>query len=141
MAIGNSHASNGLNVDMNVTPLIDILLVLLIIFMVIAPVTPRGLNAQVPQPSRNSNQNSDAAIVIQILANHGGQPGYKINQEDVAINDLGKRLNAIFAVRADKALFIKGDSNLDFSTVAQVVDIGKSAGADQIALITPKDGI
>ena len=59
----------------------------------------------------------------------------------MAVNDLGSRLNAIFSVRANKVMFIKGDGSLYFSTVAQVVDIGKAAGADHIGLITPKDGL
>jgi|HubBroStandDraft_6_1064221.scaffolds.fasta_scaffold42496_2 biopolymer transport protein TolR len=141
MAIGIGYGSGGLNVDINVTPLIDVLLVLLITFMVIVPVTPRGLDAQVPQRSKNPQQNPDAAIVVQILSAHGGELSYKINQDDVTINDLGNRLNAIFSVRANRVMFIKGDGNLDFSTVAQVMDIGKGAGADHIGLITPKDGI
>lgn len=138
MAIGYGSGSTGLNTDINVTPLIDVLLVLLIIFMVIVPLTPRGLEAQVPQQSQDSRQNSETAIVVQIISSRSGQSSYKINQDDVAINDLGSRLNAILALRADKALFIKGDGDLDFSVVANVVDIAKDAGADRVGLITLK---
>ena len=141
MTIANGDSSTGLKVEMNVTPLIDVLLVLLIVFMVILPVTPQGLDTQVPQQPSNPNQIPDAAIVVQVFALRAGQLGYKINQEDVAVKDLGNRLNTIFSVRANKVMFIKGDGNLDFSAVAQVVDIGKGAGAINIGLITPKSGI
>jgi biopolymer transport protein TolR len=141
MSIGNGYRSTGLNVEINVTPLIDVLLVLLIVFMVIVPVTPQGLDTQVLQQPSNPNKVPDAAIVVQIFTLRAGQPGYKINQDDVTVNDLGNRLNAIFSVRANKVLFIKGDDNLDFSAVAQVVDIGKGAGATHIGLITPKSGM
>lgn len=109
--------------------------------MVIVPVTPRGLDAQVPQQPTDTNQKQDAAIVVQIVAERGGQLRYKINQSDGTLNDLDKRLEAIFSVRANKVMFIKGDDNLDFSAVARVVDIGRETGADRIGLITPKDGI
>jgi biopolymer transport protein TolR len=95
----------------------------------------------VPQQLRSPNQVPDTAIVVQVFALRAGQLGYKINQEDVAVKDLGNRLNTIFSVRANKVMVIKGDGNLDFSAVAQVADIGKRAGAIDIGLITPKSGM
>ena len=138
MAITSGHSPYGLSTDINVTPLIDVLLVLLIIFMVIVPVAPRGLKAQVPTQPKDLKQNPDNAVVVQIVSDLSGRPTYKINQDDVAINDLGSRLNAIFSVRGEKVMFIKGDGNLDFSAVAKVLDIAKVAGAGHIGLITPK---
>jgi biopolymer transport protein ExbD len=140
MAMGSGSGPGGLNADINVTPLIDVLLVLLIIFMVIVPVTPHGLDALVPQPPKNPNQpqQNDRTIVVQILASPGGTPAYKINQDDVAKNDLRNRLDAIYAARAEKVMFIKGDPDLNFTSVAEVVDMAHSVGVDHIGLITPK---
>lgn len=130
----------GVSSDINITPLIDIMLVLLIIFMVIVPVTPHGLDALVPQPPKNpqKQQENDRTIVIQILANGAGKPGYKINETDVTLHDLPNKLEGIFATRAEKVMFIKGDPQLNFATIATVIDIGKDAGVDHIGLITPK---
>ena len=125
--------------EINVTPMIDILLVLLIIFMVIAPVTPRGLAADLPQRSAKADLMPEAPIVVRIMSAPSGQTSYKINLEDVSLDRLGSRLSSIFSVRADRAMFIKGDDRIDFSTVARVMDIGRGAGADHIGLLTSKD--
>ena len=130
----------GLSSDINVTPMIDILLVLLIIFMAITPVTPHGLEALVPQPPKNNQpqKENDTAIVLQIMAGAGGQPAYKINETDVPKNEIAGRLQTIFAARATKVMFIKGDKNLDFGPVSNAIDIAKGAGVDHVGLMTPK---
>jgi biopolymer transport protein ExbD len=136
MAVGGGDG--GPQANINVTPLIDVLLVLLIIFMVITPLTPKGLDALVPQPPKNPNQqtdpNSDRTIVVQVLRNNV----LKINQDDVTLDKLQGRLEDIFKTRAEKVAFVKGDENLTFSDVAQVIDKVHAAGVDKVGLITAK---
>ena len=129
--------------EINVTPMIDILLVLLIIFMVIVPVTPKGLEALVPQPPKNpqkQSQPNDRTIVVQVICPNTScaTPGYKINDTDVNRSDLLPKLSDIYANRAERVMFIRGDDNVDFSYVADVIDIGKAANVDHIGLMTPK---
>ena len=140
MAMGAS-GPGGLSSDINVTPLIDVLLVLLIIFMVIVPVTPKGLEALVPQPPKNPQQQQqpdDRTIVVSVLHTGGAQVAYKINQDDVAKSELLARLTAIYANRAERVMFVKGDDDVDFAKVAEVIDIGTAAGVDHVGLMTPK---
>jgi biopolymer transport protein TolR len=126
--------------EINVTPLIDVLLVLLIIFMVIVPVVPKGLEALVPQPPKNKTESepNDRTIVVQVLANGGGAPAYKINETDIAKAALEPKLVEIFSTRQEKVMFVKGDKDLDFEKVEEVFDFGHQAGVDNIGIITPK---
>jgi len=136
-----SGGPGGLSSDINVTPLIDVLLVLLIIFMVIVPVVPKGLDALVPQPPKDKQQQQEPdqrTIVVSVIHTSGPNAAYKINQDDVAKTDLLARLTQIYANRAERIMFVKGDDDVNFAQVADVIDIGHAAGVDHVGLMTPK---
>lgn len=121
----------------NIVPLIDILLVLIIIFMVITPQIPKGLDTLVPQPSKDQQQNQDLqnkTVVVQVNGNNK----IKINNEDVTWEGLGPRMEEIFKERAEKVAFVKGDKDVLFMEVARAIDIMRGAGIDKIGLITAK---
>jgi len=135
MAVGSGKGAMS---EMNVVPLIDILLVLIIIFMVITPTTPKGLDALVPQPAPpNAQQNPDIlakTIVVQVTA--AGK--VLINQDETTWDQLGTRIDDIFKLRAEKVAFVKGDDSVDFAEVARAIDIMRSNGVDKVGLITAK---
>ncbi len=133
MAVGGG---SGVQSSINMTPMIDILLVLLIIFMAISPVKPKGLEALAPQPPPpNTPPNQDdRTVVIQINKDKSMQ----LNQEPVTEDRLEERLIEIFKTRAERVVFIKGDPSLEFQTVAKAIDHAHGANIDKVGLMTPK---
>jgi biopolymer transport protein TolR len=136
MTMSNT-AAGSMQSEINITPMIDVLLVLLIIFMVIVPVLPKGEAASAPQPARSDAHTQDA-VVLEILNGTHGNAEFRINQQEVSRQDLPARLAAIFANRAQRVIFIKGDDQLSFTQVAEAIDISHAAGVDRVGLITPK---
>jgi biopolymer transport protein TolR len=137
MAMAVGGPKSGPRCDINMTPMIDILLVLLIIFMVITPLTPHGLEALAPEPPDKKNQpppDQDRTVVIVI----DKDKSMHINNEDTDMDKLGPRLEQIFKTRAERVVFVKGDPDLEYQTVARAIDIAKGAQIDKVGLMTPK---
>jgi len=137
MAMAVGGPKSGPRCDINMTPMIDILLVLLIIFMVITPLTPHGLEALAPEPPDKKNQpppDQDRTVVIVI----DKDKSMHINNEDTDMDKLGPRLEQIFKTRAERVVFVKGDPDLDYAIVARAIDVAKGAQIDKVGLMTPK---
>ena len=133
MSVGGSN--RGIVSEMNVVPLIDVLLVLLVIFMII-PHQQTGLRVEIPQPAPTNpaHQTEPDIIVIQVL--DGGS--LKINEQSVSWDSLRSRLDEIFSRRADRTAFVKGDSLIEFQVVAKVIDVMDAAGISSVGLLTPQ---
>ena len=132
MGVNAGGQKGGSVADMNVVPLIDILLVLLIIFMVITPLTPKGLQALLPQPSRSDIPEGPTPIVVQV----GVGGSLKINQEEITWDAIEGRLAEIFKERAEKVAFVRGDAPVEFAEVARAISIMRSSGIEQVGLLT-----
>jgi len=134
----STGGGGGSKADINVTPLIDVLLVLLIIFMVITPLTPMGLDVLAPQPPPPNTPppppDQDRTVVIVI----DKDKSLKLNQDPLYWKNLGERLEFVFKTRAERVVFVRADKDLPFETVANAIDIAKGAGIDKIGLMTPK---
>jgi biopolymer transport protein TolR len=134
---GNSSQQS----EINVTPLIDVLLVLLIIFMILVPQASNGLKALVPQPPPKSSvppSPDPATIVVQVHSGDGGVVSYSINQQPVAKSEMVALLSAIFINRAQKVMFVKGDPDLQFDSIAEVIGLGRQAMVTDIGVLTPR---
>jgi biopolymer transport protein TolR len=130
----NVSGKKGAMASINITPYIDILLVLLIIFMVITPIKQMDLDVKIPQTSDSKVDATPDPSVIVVSVGEAAQ--IAVNQEPTTINDLGSKLQDIYSKRANKNMFVSASAKLPYGDVVKVIDIAKGAGVQEIGLLT-----
>jgi biopolymer transport protein ExbD len=135
MGISFGSLQHGAIAEMNVVPLIDILLVLLIIFMVISPRIPTGLPVALPETQKTTSPPEPSDVVVVQILRDGS---LRINQQPVAWLDLQPRLETIFKLRANRVAFVRGEGDIEFGAVARAIDVMRGSGITTVGLMTPE---
>ena len=133
-----STEGSGFSSEINITPLIDVLLVLLIIFMVIVPVIPSGLAASLPSTGRSNlvDNASDRPVMVQVEL-RSSRVVYRINGDEIEKDQIGSRLVNLVSRQTTRRMFLTADAGLDFGVIAGVIDTGQAAGIEALGLVTP----
>ena len=132
----DAHAASGAMADINITPLIDVMLVLLIIFMVVTPLAQMGLDISLPQPPPPNQPEQRSQSNQVVLALEEGV--ITVNKNPVAVEELESRLRDIYQARSDKTIFVRATGTVPYGRVVQAMDLAKAAGVERIGIISDK---